>query len=100
MTTSFLPKISSYGNYSNSNYGAHSLQINMGVFVLYYSYETIVAFYDPQFGGTVCSENCWGVTTGKHLNQIEPNKKLRLKRSEFEKQLAFMLDARINEKID
>jgi len=97
MTT--LPTFSTYGNYSSDNYGAHAIKIDMGIFELYYSYQTIVAFYDPEFG-LVVSENCWKTTTGKHLNAIEPNKKLRLARTEFEKQLQLMLDLRINKQVD
>lgn len=86
-----LPKISNYGRYDSDNYGAHTLKVDMGVFDLYYSYDTIVAFYSHKTG-LVVSKNVWGVTTGKHLNWIEDNKKVRIEYSEFEKQLEEMLD--------
>lgn len=89
-----LPKISSYGNYSNNNYGAHTLKVDMGTFELYYSYETIVAYYDSQ-DGLVCSVNQWGTTTGKHLNFIEPNKKNRVEVDVFEAMLQEMLSRRL-----
>lgn len=94
MTT--LPAFSTYGNYSSDNYGAHAMKIDMGIFELYYSYQTIVAFYDPQFGGIVCSENVWSNTTAKHLKVIQPDKKKRVKNSEFNLLLEKMLKERIN----
>lgn len=71
-----IPKISNYGNYSSDNYGAHTLKVDLGEIELYYSYETIVAYSDIK-DGLVCSLNSWGVTTGKHLNWIEQDKKKR-----------------------
>jgi hypothetical protein len=58
---------------------------------LYFSYKTCVAFctYDT---GMVISENCWSTTTGKFLNSINPDKKRRLERKEFEKQLEAVLN--------
>jgi hypothetical protein len=58
---------------------------------LYFSYNTCVAFYTYDTG-TVVSENCWSTTTGKFLNTINPNKKERLERNEFEKQLEAVLN--------
>lgn len=88
-----LPEISSYGNYDNNNYGAHTLQVDFDNFCLYYSYKTIVAYYDIT-DGLVCSTNAWGVTTGKHLNWIEPNKKNRVENSRFNVMLEEMLERR------
>jgi len=85
-----LPKISSYGNYNSSNYGAHTLLVDMGSFVLYYSYETIVAYSDSQ-DGLVCSVNVWSNTTAKHLNFIQPNKKNRVSNDVFSTMLENML---------
>ena len=79
-----LPHIRSYGNYTTSNYGAAS-KVSIGRLTLYFSYETIVAFSIP--GGLICSENVWSVTTGKHLNWIEPDKGKRVKSQVFEKAL-------------
>jgi len=84
-----LPTISSYGDYSSNNYGAHTLKVTMGDFALFYSYQTIVAFSDSR--GFFCSENVWSSTTGKHLNMLEPNKKNRLPHHEFEVELQNML---------
>ena len=85
-----LPSIRSYGNYSSSNYGAHTLEVSVGNLTIYFSYKTPVAFHTP--GRLVVSENVWGNTTGKHLNWIDPDKSKRLDRNEFEKQLAEVMD--------
>ena len=51
---------------------------------LYFSYETLVAFKVPNYQ-LVSVENCWGNTTGKHLNWIDNgNKKERLTPEDFE----------------
>lgn len=89
-----LPKIKSYGEYSNDNYGAHSLYVDLDTIGLYYSYETIVAYHDSQ-DGLVCCENVWGVTTGKHLNWIEPDHKSRFSKQVFENKLAEALKRHI-----
>lgn len=86
-----------YGNYSSDNYGANSICIELGNKKIYYSYETIVAFmgYNSKgtyFGLTV-SENCWGPTTGKHLNWIDGGRKdKRLSRDEFLRKLSEFLE--------
>lgn len=57
---------------------------------VYYSYDTVVAFegYNSQGEYFYCvCENCWGTTTGKHLNWIDSNKNNRLKRDEFKTKL-------------
>lgn len=90
-----LPTISSYGNYESDNYGAHTLCVDFDNFRLYYSYKTIVAYYDLQ-DGLVCSENVWGTTTGKHLNWIQSDKKKRVKSEQFDTMLKSMLERRTN----
>lgn len=77
-----LPKISNYGKYDSNNYGAHTLKVDFGGIEFYYSYETIIAYCDGK-DGLVCSTNAWGVTTGKHLNWIESNKKNRIENEKF-----------------
>lgn len=69
-----LPKISSYGNYSSDNYGAHTLCVEVGPVTVWFSYKTPVAF---QVDGRerVVRENSWGPTTGKHLNWIDDGDK-------------------------
>ena len=46
---------------------------------LYFSYETLVAVDNK------VSENIWSRTTGKLLNELQPNKKLRVSHEEVEK---------------
>ena len=78
-----LPEISNYGEYSSSNYGAHTLRVDVGnKLTLWYSYETVIAFSDGQH--RFVTENQWNVTTGKHLNWIDRgDKKSRLPYAEF-----------------
>lgn len=52
--------------------------------ILWFSYNTLIAFRKPKIG-TVCCENIYGSTTGKHINTIEPNKKKRISYDLFEK---------------
>ena len=87
MTQRELPSIRSYGNYSSDNYGAHTLEVSIpGLATFYFSYQAVVAFYGPN--GRRVSENCWGPTTGKHLNWIDGgNKESRLPRDQFEAEL-------------
>ena len=69
--------------------------VDFNSFRLYYSYKTIVAYYEHQ-DGLVVSKNVWGVTTGKHLNWIDSgDKKARIDNSEFEVKLQAMLSRRL-----
>ena len=83
-------KKANYGNYSSNNYGANSIRLDVGSLSLWFSYDTVVAFQED---GNSCqvSENCWGPTTGKHLNWIESDKKARLSRDVFEHNLERVL---------
>ena len=70
---------------SKRNTEFYSVQIN-GL-TLWFSYSTVVAFRDHTTNlQTVCSENVWSVTTGRHLNELS-GKKDRVERKEFEKWL-------------
>ncbi len=72
----------SYGNYSSSNYGVNALVFtdpNGNKF--YFSYKTLVAF--RCYSELVIQKNQWGPTTGKHLNWINPNKKIRVDEETF-----------------
>lgn len=86
-----LPTFESYGRYSSKNYGVNTLMMSIGSIRLYYSYKTIVAYYAPD-SKLVVSENVWGPTTGKHLNWISRDKKIRLDRAEFVERLQSMLE--------
>ena len=87
-------KKSTYGNYSSGNYGAHCMKIDVGSLTLWFSYDTVVAFSSMDRYPPLVSENCWGPTTGKHLNAIDDrNKKNRMKRADFENALIGVLKA-------
>ncbi len=50
---------------------------------IYFSYETPIAF--QELGQPlVVRENEWGPTTGKHLNTLQSDKKLRVSGEQFE----------------
>lgn len=65
-----LPSISSYGNYSSGNYGAHCLRVDLGPLTVWFSYSTAVAFH-VSGKERVVHCNSWGPTTGKHLKWID-----------------------------
>jgi hypothetical protein len=50
---------------------------------VWFSYSTMVAFRDHTKGETVCIENLWAQTTGKHLNTIQPDHKKRVNQETF-----------------
>lgn len=89
-----LPQIKSYGQYTNDNYGAHTLCVDLGNIALYYSYSTIVAYVDYT-DCLVCCQNRWGPTTGKHLNWIQPDHSKRLDSEAFDKMLTAALKRHI-----
>ena len=73
-----------YGTYSSNNYGLHCLAFKDAEGnEFYYSYNTLVAFKVARTGKFFCSTNDWSVTTGKHLNAIEPDKSKRVPHDEF-----------------
>ena len=75
----------SYMSSSNPNYGVNSVAVEFGPMVIYFSYDTVVAFSLPG-EGLVVSENLWGPTTGKHINSISGVfASKRIDRDEFEK---------------
>ena len=53
---------------------------------LYFSYETCVAFRGED-GKLIVSENVWSKTTGKFLNELQPDKTVRLDYEAFSKKL-------------
>jgi hypothetical protein len=75
-------------DYAKQGNKAKGVQINSTRF--YFSYNTVIAFYNP-IDGLVISENCFSNTTGKHLNCIDADKSLRLKRDNFERELNNLL---------
>ena len=70
-------------NYSGRN--TESYAVDTGKNTFYFSYQTCVAFMHK--GELYICENVWGTTTGKHLNEINPNHDIRLPYSEFMEKL-------------
>lgn len=67
-----LPTFSSYGNYSSSNYGAHTLCFTDAAGnEFFFSYKTLVAVRFATDRLLLVRRNVWGPTTGKHLNWID-----------------------------
>lgn len=67
-------------------------RVYLGNLVLWFSYETIVAFHVPG-QPRVVSENIWSQTTGRHLNEISPNKASRVPHDEFTAKLGQVMVA-------
>lgn len=63
--------------------------VSVGAMRVTFSYTTPVAFYHPATG-SVCSENVWSKTTGRHLNECEPNKAKRVPHDLFATLLALV----------
>jgi len=78
-------KIRNYGNYSSDNYGS-CREVQIGRLVLFFSYETVVAFSTPKTGLIIC-KNVWSKTTGRHLNCISSDKSRRREYDEFQQLL-------------
>lgn len=89
-----LPEVRSYGRYSSENYGVNTLMVDLGSIRLYYSYKTIVAFWTADTG-LVTSKNVWTVTTGKHINWIQPDKSKRIFNDDFQGQLEQAISSHI-----
>ena len=77
-----LPQLSNYGQYASSNYGAYCLKMQLFNVTVWFSYQTMVAFYSHETG-LVVRENDWGPTTGKHLNWIDGGNKAERVSSEL-----------------
>lgn len=74
------------------NRSTKSLTVTIGNLDLYFSYETLVAFSSDRVGFWI-SENVWSMTTGRHLNEIHPDHKIRSPNNLFENKVAEMLKA-------
>ena len=55
--------------HSVSNYGAHTLRIDLRTLTVWFSFKTPVSFRAPGTP-TIVRQNDWGATTGKHLKCI------------------------------
>lgn len=72
--------------------GGKTTRIDLGKLVLYYSFDTLVAFkINVASEPLVIIKNYWGNTTGKHLNAIDEDKTIRLDEEAFEKAYQAML---------
>jgi hypothetical protein len=78
-----IVSVTTYGNYSSSNYGVNALVFtDVNRIEYYFSYNTLVAFKHPT-SDLVIRENIWGNTTGKHLNWIDNDKSKRVNTETF-----------------
>lgn len=57
---------------------------------IWFSYTEPVAFLDSFSGQLLVSENVWRTTTGKHLNSIQSDKRKRLPRGQFLRELSLL----------
>ena len=81
------------GHYCNSykSPNPNDMVVTVGQLDLYFSYKTVVA-YRTADQGLVCSENVWSVTTGRHLNSIQPDKHRRLPYEDFKRRLDITME--------
>ena len=70
-----------FKNLGTPNKNVVTIKGNYGSVNLYFSYKTIVAV------NGICSVNDWSKTTGKLLNEIEPDKSKRVKHEEVLKEV-------------
>jgi len=61
-------------------------KMTAGQLSFYFSFETCIAFKDGL--EYYISENIWSNSTGKHLDMIDPDKKIRMPNQTFEKALS------------
>lgn len=60
---------------------ANFAEVEFNNVYLYFSYDTLIAFRKD--GNLYITENNWRTTTGKHLNRINSDKKIRINYEEF-----------------
>lgn len=70
-------------------------QLVMGHLTIWFSYKTMIGFQLCGKGKMV-SENHWSATTGKHLNQLEPDKKRRVPLHDLHKAWQEQTEGRID----
>lgn len=73
-------------NLGTVNKNCVGIATDKGRIDLYFSYQTIVGIVFK--GERFVIENQWSTTTGKLLNELEPDKKLRLNEEDFKAKLA------------
>ena len=62
-------------NISHGNDGVNCHYFNIGTTCYYFSYQTLIAVRHK--GVLVIRQNVWSTTTGKHLNQINPDHSIK-----------------------
>lgn len=72
-------------NLGTANRNRVTIWTDKGKFYLFFSYQTVVGveYYWDNSHYKYCIQNQWSTTTGKLLNEIEPDKKARLTPDEF-----------------
>lgn len=70
-------------NLGTVNKNAVVITTDKGTVELYFSYQTIVGFQPHDEARIYVIQNQWSTTTGKLLNELEPDKKRRLSPEEF-----------------
>jgi len=82
-------------NLGTVNKNRVEIETEKGRVDIYFSYETIVGFNgcvnEPYETYNACSVNDWSTTTGKLLNEIEPDKKARISHDEVVESLDTLL---------
>ena len=73
-----------FDNLGTVNKNVVNIASDKGGVSLYFSYETLVGV--AGMGDRKISENEWSVTTGKFLNELQPNKNMRVPHSEVLKE--------------
>lgn len=66
-------------------------KLTIGEVTIFFSYETPIAYVENGF--VVIRQNDWGATTGKHLNRVNTDKKIRISGEQFEKALSCLIAA-------
>lgn len=64
---------------------ANFTKVKVGPLTLWFSYETVIAFSTGL--DIVARVNDWNNTTGRHIGELEPDKKARIESNLFEAQL-------------
>jgi len=72
---------------------AHFHEVNVGDMSIFFSYATPIGF-TTRGGGLIVRENTWSITTGKHLNMLNSDKKARVESKEFEELLSQAVNKR------
>ena len=84
-------------NLGTINKNEVKIETDKGSFSLYFSYKTLVGIWWRYcHNKTIWSkrktlQNYWSTTTGKLLNELEPNHKARITQKQFDNEVAEMM---------